>query len=154
MREMIPTSAQWYSWAARDCPTPQHYDRHGIINFSEISAIFAEIDPIEQTMNSYKNHEFIPPGGVTKRGWLYSLHFNSYNPSFWMVFIYVDPYFSLLPSTYFCEFLPTTAQGANRSQKTLSLNHDLTRWKINKANSSLNPTSLCNFVTILQLISS
>ena len=65
MREMIPTSAQWYSWAARDCQTPQHYDRHGIINFSEISAIFAEIDPIEQTMNSYKNHEFIPPDGVT-----------------------------------------------------------------------------------------
>ena len=62
---MIPTSAQWYSWAARGCPTPQHHDRHGIINFSEISAIFAEIDPIEQTMNSYKNHEFIPPDGVT-----------------------------------------------------------------------------------------
>ena len=75
MREMIPTSAQWYSWAARGCPTPQHHDRHGIINFSEISAIFAEIDPIEQTMNSYKNHEFIPPYRVTKKEWIFGRSF-------------------------------------------------------------------------------
>jgi hypothetical protein len=33
--------------------------------FSKLSAIFAEIDPIERTLNSYKNHEFIPPHGKT-----------------------------------------------------------------------------------------
>jgi hypothetical protein len=31
-----------------------------------VLAIFAKIDPIEQTLNSYKNHEFIPPGRKTK----------------------------------------------------------------------------------------
>ena len=54
---------------------------------------------------------------VTIRGCLYSLHFNSYNPNFWMVFIHVDLFFSLFSSTYFCEFLRTTAQGGNRFQK-------------------------------------
>ena len=28
--------------------------------------IFAEIGPIQKTVNSYKNHEFIPPHGETK----------------------------------------------------------------------------------------
>jgi hypothetical protein len=28
--------------------------------------MFAKIDPIKQTVNSYKNHEFIPPHRKTK----------------------------------------------------------------------------------------
>jgi hypothetical protein len=41
--------------------------------------IFAENGPIEKTMTSYKNHEFIPPGGKTKI--LICLDESTYSPT-------------------------------------------------------------------------
>ena len=72
---------------------------------------------VSVTVPTYADHTRYDPN--LNRGCLYSLHFNSYNPNFRMVFIYVDLFFSLFPSMYFCEFLPTTAQGGNRFQKTI-----------------------------------
>ena len=65
MRARLLTSAQWYSWAGNGYAAPQHHDWHGIINFPRFRVIFAEIGPIQKTVNSYKNHEFIPPHGET-----------------------------------------------------------------------------------------
>jgi hypothetical protein len=36
-----------------------------VINFPRKYAFFAENGPIEKTVTSYKNHEFIPPGRKT-----------------------------------------------------------------------------------------
>jgi hypothetical protein len=65
MRETILTSDRWESNARHGCPAPRHHGLHAIINYIRLSAKFAEIGPIEQTMNSYQNHEFIPPGRKT-----------------------------------------------------------------------------------------
>jgi hypothetical protein len=65
MCEMMPASDPWQSNARHGCPAPRHHGQHAIIHFIRLSAKFAEIGPIEQTMNSYQNHEFIPPGRKT-----------------------------------------------------------------------------------------
>ncbi len=62
----MPASDRWQSNAGHGCPAPRHNGLHAIINFIGLSAILAEIGPIEQTMNSYQNHEFIPPGRKTR----------------------------------------------------------------------------------------
>ena len=46
-------------------PTSWDHGLHAIVNFKSLSAKFTDINPIEQTMNSYKNHEFIPTGKIT-----------------------------------------------------------------------------------------
>ena len=62
----MPASDRWQSNAGHGCPAPRHHGLHAIINFIGLSAILAEIGPIKQTMNSYQNHEFIPPGRKTR----------------------------------------------------------------------------------------
>ena len=76
MRETILTSDRWESNARHPCPTPQHHGLHAIINYIRLSAKFAKIGPIEQTMNSYQNHEFIPPGRKTNLGVQKRAHFH------------------------------------------------------------------------------
>ena len=56
-RRRIPTGAV--------IPLPNTMTDMAVINFPRKYAFFAENGPIEKTVTSYKNHEFIPPGGKT-----------------------------------------------------------------------------------------
>ncbi len=49
-------------------PLPNTMTDMAVINFPRKYAFFAENSPIEKTVTSYKNHEFIPPGRKTRNG--------------------------------------------------------------------------------------